>query len=197
MTKFLKLLNIKEVKKIIFIIILIVILGILGLIGWRYVNNKELSAVSNFDECVAKGNPITESYPRQCKTPNGKTFTEDIGNAIEKADLIRVENPRPNQLIGDSLVIKGEARGFWFFEASFPIKLVDANNNEIPIAPAFAVALGEWMTENFVPFQATIEFETPSTQKGTLILKKDNPSGLPENDDELIIPVKFFQGITY
>ncbi len=33
---------------------------------------------SSFDECVAAGYPILESYPRQCKTPDGKTFVEDI-----------------------------------------------------------------------------------------------------------------------
>ena len=45
------------------------------------------------------------------------------------------------------------------------------------------------MTEDFVPFGATIEFESPAVQKGTLLLKRDNPSGLPENDEEFRIPV--------
>jgi len=53
-----------------------------------------------------------ESYPRQCKTPDGKTFTEDIGNEVEKLDLIKINNPRPNQIIESPLFIKGEARGF-------------------------------------------------------------------------------------
>ena len=33
--------------------------------------------VSSFKEC-AKLYPIMESYPRQCRTPDGKTFVEDI-----------------------------------------------------------------------------------------------------------------------
>jgi len=44
-----------------------------------------------------------------------------------------------------------------------------------------------------VPFQAKIEFQYPETKKGTLILEKDNPSGLPENTDELRIPVTFYK----
>ena len=178
-------------KKLIFIVILIIILGIAVTINWQYINykNKKLSAVSNFESCVAKGNAVLESYPRLCRTPDGKTFTEDIGNELEKKNLIRIEKPRPNDKVLSPLEIKGEARGFWFFEASFPIKLIDGNGNEI--AHGIAQATSDWMTENFVPFQAKIEFQIPTTKKGTLILEKDNPSGLPQNADKLRIPISF------
>lgn len=33
--------------------------------------------ITNFEECEAAGNPVMESYPRQC-TANGETFTEQI-----------------------------------------------------------------------------------------------------------------------
>jgi uncharacterized protein HemX len=144
--------------------------------------------VSTFAECVAAGYPVLESYPRQCQA-NGQIFTEDIGNELEKMDLIKVNNPRPNQEISSPLTIEGEARGSWFFEADFPVKLYDANDNLI--ATAIAQAQDDWMTEDFVPFVAEIEFEKPETDQGTLILEKDNPSGLPKNDDQLIMPVEF------
>ena len=36
---------------------------------------------SNFEECIAAGNPAMESYPRQCRDPIGdRTFTEEIEN---------------------------------------------------------------------------------------------------------------------
>ncbi|MCJ7786739.1 GerMN domain-containing protein, partial [Patescibacteria group bacterium] len=82
---------------------------------------------------------------------------------------------------------------YWFFEASFPIKLVDEKGNELGIA--IAQAQSDWMTEDFVPFEAELHFELPVTEKGTLILEKDNPSGLLENADELRIPVKFKVGL--
>ena len=47
------------------------------------------------------------------------------------------------------------------------------------------------MTENFVPFEGTLTFTAPTSGKGTLVLEKDNPSGLPEHADELRMPVKF------
>jgi hypothetical protein len=36
--------------------------------------------ISSFEECVAAGYAIMESYPRQCLTPQGNTFVEDIGS---------------------------------------------------------------------------------------------------------------------
>jgi len=47
------------------------------------------------------------------------------------------------------------------------------------------------MTENFVPFAVSLAFDQPTTATGTLVLQKDNPSGLPENADEITIPVRF------
>ena len=114
---------------------------------------------------------------------------EDIGNELGKRDLIRVTNPRPNQPISSPLLLEGEARGFWFFEASFPIRLFDGNGKEIAVA--IAQAQGEWMTEEFVPFQATLEFAKPATEKGTLIFEKDNPSGLSSEADGLVMPIRF------
>ncbi|MFH1632304.1 MAG: Gmad2 immunoglobulin-like domain-containing protein [bacterium] len=146
--------------------------------------------VENFDDCVAAGNPVMESYPQQCRHGD-ETFTEEIGNELEKFDLIMVDSPRPNQLVESPLSITGQAVGNWYFEATFPVVLVDWDG--LIIAEGYATAEGEWMTEDFVPFTATLEFETPDLyNRGSLILQKDNPSGLPEYDDALEIPVKFW-----
>lgn len=37
--------------------------------------------ITNFDECIAAGNPAMESYPRQCRA-NGVTFVEDISDDV-------------------------------------------------------------------------------------------------------------------
>ncbi len=106
-----------------------------------------------------------------------------------KDDLIKVKNLRLNQTVESPLEIEGEARGSWFFEASFPVKIFDENNNLL--GSTAAQAQGEWMTGNFVPFKAELQFSTPTTKKGTLVLEKDNPSGLPANADEFAIPITF------
>ena len=116
--------------------------------------------------------------------------TENIGNELEKINLINLESPRPNEKISSPLTIKGQARGSWFFEASFPVFLVDWDGKII--AQAVASTKSDWMTTEFVPFEATLSFTADKnsySNKGSLILKKDNPSGLSQNDDALEIPV--------
>lgn len=103
---------------------------------------------------------------------------------------LRVAEPTLNQVVESPLKIKGEAQGFWFFEAVFPIKLLDEAGHEL--ARGTARAQGDWMTEDFVPFTAELKFKQPlSGSTGKLILSKDNPSGLPANEGRLAIPVKF------
>lgn len=35
-------------------------------------------SITSFEECVAAGNPVMESYPRQCRSAGGGLFVEDI-----------------------------------------------------------------------------------------------------------------------
>jgi hypothetical protein len=173
----------------------ILVLALLVLFGFNFLKDRvfsptaDSSSINNFEQCVAAGNAILESYPRQCKTSDGKNFTEDIGNALEKQNLIRVFYPMPNDLVKSPLTVKGEARGTWFSETSFPVKIFDANGVQLGLIPAQAKP--DWTTQDFVEFEAVLDFQTPATATGTLVMEKDNPSGLPENTDELRIPVRF------
>jgi hypothetical protein len=183
----------KQIKIIVSIVIVIIVvtMGALSIFLYREKIKKDLPIVTNFQECVDAVGLAVESYPRQCNF-NGQNFTENIGNEQEKSNLIIVDNPRPNQVIQSPLFIKGRARGMWFFEASFPVILV--NWDGLIIAQGFAEARGDWMTEEFVPFEANLYFTIDKdtySNRGVLILKKDNPSGLPENDDALEMPIIF------
>ena len=108
-----------------------------------------------------------------------------------KVNLIRVEAPIPNFVIHSPLFVFGEARGYWFFEASFPVEIRDSNG--VVLGVGIAQAQEEWMTEEFVPFKATIPFASSTIREGVVVFKKDNPSGLPEHDDEYVVPVKFLE----
>ena len=94
-----------------------------------------------------------------------------------------------NDTVSSPLVVSGEARGTWYFEADFPVRLYDANGSELAVG--IAQAQDDWMTEDFVTFMVTLEFQAPATKTGYLILEKSNPSDLPENAAEVKIPVKF------
>lgn|SRR3989338_3611648 len=49
-----------------------------------------------------------------------------------------VDFPRPNEKIFSPLTVSGRAKGTWFFEASFPVKLVDEFGNLISQGLAWA-----------------------------------------------------------
>jgi len=104
-------------------------------------------------------------------------------------DKLKLEFPLPGEVITSPLTVKGEARGTWYFEASFPVKILDASGNVLGVVPAQAKS--DWMTNEFVPFEVTLSFITPATIMGTLVLEKDNPSGLPQFADSVSIPIRF------
>jgi len=162
-----------KVKLIVFSMVILIIIFILSSCGI-------LSQIKTTTKPTSTSNNESEETTGKEEEP---IETEAITGQI------RVSNPLSNQIIQSPLIIEGEALGTWFFEGVFPIMLLDSNGNAI--ARHFAQAQDEWMTEDFVPFKAQIEFENPSTDTGILILEKDNPSGLPENYAKLEIPVRF------
>ena len=107
-------------------------------------------------------------------------------------DPIIIDYPTPGDTIVSPVTVRGKARGNWFFEASFPVVVVDWDGRII--GEGIATAQDDWMTTEFVPFTATISYTLDPTtpyDRGAVIFRKDNPSGLPQNDDAREIPVTF------
>ncbi len=127
-------------------------------------------------------------YSNVKKSDQGGT---DVPNSSVVSEMITVDFPKPNTVVTSPLIVTGRARGNWFFEASFPVSLV--NWDGLIIAQGIATAKGDWMTTEFVPFEAVLEFEKPDLypERGALILQKDNPSGLPQYDAAIEISVRF------
>ncbi len=191
-----------------------VIVLVLGSVGYAFYTSQSTAIavkpqviIKSFEECVQAGNPVSRSHPSQCRAGD-QTFTEQIAAPASVAtpaatepveqpatttasaeSMISVTSPLPNTKVKSPLEISGNARGTWFFEASFPIVLVDTNGKTIAQSPAKAT--GEWMTTEFVPFTGTLTWSKNTATSGMLIMKKDNPSGLPENDKVIRIPVTF------
>ena len=105
------------------------------------------------------------------------------------ANLIKPVLPTEGSVVSSPVRVTGQARGSWYFEASFPVKVYDANGKLLGSGPAQAQS--DWMTEDFVSFVASITFTQPTTATGKIVLENDNPSGLPENSKSVEIPVKF------
>jgi hypothetical protein len=130
--------------------------------------------------------------PAKAPTVDGPATTTP--QIAQIADTIVVITPTIDATVSSPLTIAGQARGPWYFEASFPIILTDWDGKII--AQGHGQATSDWMTTDFVPFTATLTFTTPTPgdpakNRGTLILKNDNPSGDPARDKYLEIPVEF------
>jgi hypothetical protein len=192
---------------------ILILLGVLGvLLVFDIGRTPPEVAIVDFEECARAGYPIMESYPRQCATPDGKQFTEVIATTTpstsgtapsspaatstatttpktDPATLIKITSVKSGDKITSPFKVTGEAKGPWYFEATFPIQLVDAHGKLI--VETYAEAQGEWMTEKFVPFTANIIFENPDTPTGSLIFMNANPSGDEERSLHITIPITF------
>ena len=171
----------------------VVVLAVSVVIWFFFFRPQNIVAptVLSFEDCVAAGYPVMESYPRQCRTPDGRTYAEELPPPISytnaTANNIVATTPGPGAVVGKEFGVIGQARGPWFFEASFPIEVLDKNGKQLAIG--IAQAQGDWMTENFVPFKATLKVPESYIGPATLVLHKDNPSGLPERDASISYPI--------
>lgn len=189
-------------KKIIFWVVAVVLSMFAS--WWFIVANNTLVPSEKIDMCTMDamqcpdGSYVGRTGPNcEFVCPPAPAVPADIEAHINsKAEFITLTTPLPLGVIDSPLLLSGQARGYWFFEASFPIVLT--NWDGLVIAEGFATAKGDWMTEEFVPFSATLSFTNPYNvgepdfmKNGTLILQRDNPSGLAEHDDALEIPIRF------
>ncbi len=126
--------------------------------------------------------------------PSVKGPTTSGSAPIVSADRhLTVTAPAAGAVISSPVTLAGSVTGGgWFFEASFPIKILDADGTIIGQGHATAEGgSGAWMTTGTVPFAATISFRTPRYATGAVVFEKDNPSGLPQNAGELRVSVRF------
>lgn len=133
--------------------------------------------VQSYQECVDAGY-TTESDPPSCKTPDGRIFQSKNENMNEDVQLTSI---MAGDRVQSPLLLQGEARGSWFFEAILPANIEDVEGNML--AEQRLQAQENWMTTDFVSFSGTIVFDVSEETPAFLVIRKNNPSGLPENAD--------------
>lgn len=92
--------KIKHKNKFVVLVVCIIVI-IIGFVGVQYWNYKKVTKIMSFDECVAAGYPVMESFPPRCATPDGRSFT-DQGRAQVEPGQIAIEGtflclPHKNQ----------------------------------------------------------------------------------------------------
>jgi hypothetical protein len=139
---------------------------------------------------VRHGSPFAPRPKEECIVKEDEKKieekTEEKEPAKDEAE-IKIDSPMAEEKIASSVEIVGQARGYWFFEASFPIKIVDANGKILASGPAQAKS--DWMTEDFVPFSIKLDLSNPTATSGYIIFERDNPSGLKELEKTYRLPV--------
>ncbi len=120
-------------------------------------------------------------------TESGLVMRDVIFGTVADPQVV-IASPLPGAATPRSFTIAGAARGPWFFEANLPIDIKNATGTVLMTIPA--TAQGDWMTTELVPFSTLVELPA-DTLPGvyTITIKKDNPSGLPENDGSIEFPV--------
>lgn len=144
------------------------------------------------EDCVKQCVPVCFFNFENKEVADIQSSSSDDGSTegYNYKNLVILEEPLAESKIMSPLLVEGRARGSWFNEASFPVYLT--NWDGLVIAEGIAQAKGDWMTEGFVDFSVTLEFTGPQLyDRASLILKKDNPSGLPENDDAFEVALTF------
>ncbi|MBP9697942.1 MAG: Gmad2 immunoglobulin-like domain-containing protein [Candidatus Moranbacteria bacterium] len=178
-----------ELKKIATWIVVIAVI-LIGIWLIKRSNDATPPVVNSFEDCEKAGYPVMESYPRQCATPDGRTFAEELTSPITYVNAsvadIRIELPTPGAVVGKEFKVMGEARA-WYFEGSFPIEILDANGARLVAVPA--QAQDEWMTAEFVAFEADITIPADYMGPATIVLHKDNPSDMRELDASASFPI--------
>ena len=66
------------------LLITAIVLVLTGSLVWYFLLNKR-PVVTNFEECVAAGNPVMTSYPEQC-IHDGKRYVQEVSDIPTSAD---------------------------------------------------------------------------------------------------------------
>lgn len=138
---------------------------------------------------------IPKLVPQDMNDNSAATQTVPVATTTptEPAPLsmrVSVDSPKKGATVPSKFAITGKAPGNWYFEAVFPIVITGTDGAEIARTQGRASppAGGDWMTTELVPFSATID---AGSYRGlaTVNLLRDNPSGLPENEDSVSFEV--------
>ncbi|MFT3727442.1 MAG: Gmad2 immunoglobulin-like domain-containing protein [Terricaulis sp.] len=109
--------------------------------------------------------------------------------AIAPADLnlASVTTPMAGAQSKSPLIVTGIAPNNWYFEASFPVRVIDLNNQVLAEGPAQAQS--DWTVQGPVQFKAELNFLVLTETHATLVLQEDMPGENKPAPREVRIPV--------
>lgn len=176
-------------KKILIIVMIILLVIAAGLFGYiMYQKSQVPQKILTFEDCQKAGYLVVDTRPRECHTKKGEIYIEE-DNHILLADYIEVTTPEPYAIIESPFKIEGKAHGTWFLNNAILVKVLD--DNKKILATKSVYALDDTSANRLIPFVAAIEFPTPQTYRGQILVEKTSTVDNPGKNGPLVIPIKF------
>lgn len=181
-------------------ILLVVVVGAAAAFftyAWQHKQVTDLnSKVGSLNAKISSQNSqiatLTAQLNKACQPaqqPNANPVCAGYTYLSSKGVTLSVFTPAKDAKVASPVAIVGEVPGNWSFEAQFPAQL--KNSKGETVAQATAHVLGNWQTTQLVPFSVQLTYSTTQSGTGTIVLQKDNPSGLSQNEDSVSIPIHF------
>lgn len=172
-----------------------VLYGVVGLIAVVAVA-AGVYLFMQYSDDTAKDDPKNTSETQKETTntdTSGDQTDEQVANTSfksEKGVAMTITSPKTDSGLTSPLAIAGSVPGTWSNEGQFTVRLLDSDSGVL--AEGSAKINGDWMSQNPVPFSATLTFDAPAAgTTGLLVLEKANPSGLEDSADSVTIMVQF------
>lgn len=167
------------------LIVVLIFVVLVSWASWKQIKGPEPEAevFDKWSYCHSMG----LSHPIQCWTPDGWLSLSYQEDSLVELAFPGIDGIWP--IVDGELVINGRLTGRWFFEADCPVEIRDYQGRLV--TQTIATATGEWMTEELVNFQASFSWpDNLELERAVLVLIKDNPTGYPEHDDALVLPIR-------
>lgn len=169
-------------------VLLVIVVGVAAALGGYYWQRHKINDLNQ--QVAVLNSKVSKQQNPQPVASSQATGSTATGNtyASQKGVKVVVYMPVKSAKVASPVGVVGEVPGNWSFEASFPIQLKDSSGKVV--AQGTGQVLGDWMTDQLVPFSAKLTYTSVAPGTGTLVLQKDNPSGQASNDDSVNIPVQ-------
>jgi len=157
----------KDKKVIILTVITLFLISLLGigiiLAIQQVVREEGSKGIKTYGECVAAGYPVFEIYPEQCKTPDGRTFTNRATAIQEEEASTDTSNPPQCEQLSECI----NEFGFRM------LSQLDSSTESILISPA-SIEMALLMTYNGANSTTAQEMATALSVEGISLDKINN-----------------------
>ena len=129
-----------------------------------------------------------ESPLPTAQSPAEITYADRTVTSVKGVKMILHNWPSDN-ILPHTYTLRGEVPGSWANEGEFIIDTVFEGDIGYPLGTA--TVDGDWMTDDMVPFAATLDFGDKFVvgDEVSFLIHNANPSGLPDNDDSVRLTV--------